>query len=371
MKVEREIAGIAVPFAAGVAFMSWYGNFILPCQALASALTFLIIAALVITLLHPNHKSFTSLKIRIMAGLCMVLCGILCVITSDITSVGRTIPGSIMEHIRSLGLVTGATIDRIDFTDPDTNAIIKALIIGDRSDIPRHIRDAFSRSGASHILALSGLHLGMIYGILNVSLTALGNSPASKSLRSAIIVSTCGIYTLATGAGASIVRAFIFILLGETAKVTGRFRSTGTLLMASMLIHLTVTPEAIREVGFQLSYAAMAGIAFIFPMLQGFWPEENGSIRMKGPLKWIWTTAALSISCQITTGPLAYLHFGTFPMYFLLTNLIALPLTGIIIPAAVAVTLLTAVGWCPEILARATEALVTALSEALEIISLM
>lgn len=371
MKVEREIAGITLPFVIGVAYTSWYGSVICTHPYLSSALVFSIISVLVTLLMHPSCRHFQTRNLKFIIGLCMAICGISCVLTSDILEIGRGPSGAIAGHIRALGLETGKTIDSIGFRNPDTNAVIKALIIGDRSDIPAHIREAFSKSGASHILALSGLHLGIIYSILNASLSVIGNSPVSRKFRSIIIVATCGIYTLATGAGASITRAFFFILLGESAKIAGRFRSTGTVLMASLLIHLTIMPEAIKEVGFQLSYAAMAGIAFIFPLLQGFWPEEDGPFRTKGPLKWIWNTAALSISCQITTGPLAYFHFGTFPTYFILTNLIALPLTGIIIPSAVATTLLTALGWCPEILKRATEALVTALSEALEIISAM
>lgn len=369
MKVEKEIAGITLPFVAGVAFMSWYGCSACQCPGLSSALTFTMISLLTLTLLHPSSRHISARNTKLMIGLCMAFCGMSCVLTSDILAIGQNSSGSIIGSIRTLGLMAGKTIESIDFRNPDTNAVIKALIIGDRSDIPGHVTDAFRRSGASHILALSGLHLGIIYGILNASLSFIGNTPTARKIRSVLIVIACGLYVSATGAGASIVRAFLFILLGETAKSIGRFKSTGTILMASLLIHLTVTPEAIRDVGFQLSYAAMAGIAFIFPPLQRFWPEEDGKSRVKGPLKWIWNTAALSISCQITTGPLAYLHFGTFPVYFLLTNLIALPLTGIMIPAAVATTLLTAFGWCPEILTRATEALVTALSEALEIIA--
>ena len=285
-----------------------------------------------------------------------------------------------MARFMTWGTATGEAIDRIRFTDPDTNAIIKALIIGDRSDIPRHVTDAFRESGASHILALSGLHLGIIYGILTRLLSFMGNSPAARLARSLATVLTCGLYTLATGAGASIVRAFIFILFAEAARLHGRFRSTGTVLMSALLVHLVIDPPAIREVGFQLSYAAMAGIAFIFPWLKGFWPEDTSekSSWMAGilkhsprPLRWIWTTASMSIACQITTGPLAWFYFGTFPVHFLLTNLIAIPLTGLIIPVALLTLMLSVCGICPDMISRACEMLVTALSQALEIISLM
>jgi competence protein ComEC len=82
-------------------------------------------------------------------------------------------------------------------------------------------------------------------------------------------------------------------------------------------------------------------------------------------MKRIWESAALSISCQITTGPLAWIYFGTFPQYFILTNLIALPMTSLIIPAALLTLVLDSMEICPHILIRATEALANALCGAL------
>ena len=79
----------------------------------------------------------------------------------------------------------------------------------------------------------------------------------------------------------------------------------------------------------------------------------------------------MSIACQITTAPLAWYYFGTFPVHFLLTNLIALPLTGLIIPLAILTLTLSVFGICPEMISRACEMLVTALSQALDIISAM
>ena len=120
----------------------------------------------------------------------------------------------------------------------------------------------------------------------------------------------------------------------------------------------------------------MAGIAFIFPQLKAFWPgsEEVRTGFFKNrpkPLRWIWNSAALSISCQLTTGPLAWLYFESFPVHFLLTNLIAIPLTGLIIPSALLLLFLNSFGGCPEFLLTATEAMISALSESLAIISTM
>jgi competence protein ComEC len=109
----------------------------------------------------------------------------------------------------------------------------------------------------------------------------------------------------------------------------------------------------------------MLGIAYIFPYLKGMWRNN-----WKG-LKWIWNSAALSISCQITTGPLAYLYFGTFPQHFLLTNLLALPLATVIIPAGLLSAVLSMAGMCPDFVSKGTEWMIQTLLETLRIISLM
>lgn len=371
MKVARDIAGMALPFAAGVAAAVWAGKIICFRPLFYSVAASAVFLGSFLLLIRPDRFTFRSATLRTIVFILMASCGILCGIRAYITPSDLMAAEGTIAWIRNMGTATGEAIDRIGFRNPDTNAMIKALIIGDRSDIPWHITEAFRKSGASHILALSGLHLGIIYGIIGKALAISGNSVTAKTARSLITVLLCGLYTLATGAGASITRAFIFILLGEAAKISGRPRDLGSILMVSLMVHLALDPMAIREVGFQLSYAAIAGIAFIHPWLRGFWPEKSSSVWFEKGTRWIWNTAALSISCQITTGPLAYLYFRSFPVNFLLTNLISLPLTGMIIPAALLTLALDSYGICPEILLRATEMLVTALSAALNVISSM
>ena len=263
-------------------------------------------------------------------------------------------------------------IDRLPFRDDRCNALAKALVTGEKADIPESVISAFSSSGASHILALSGLHLGIMYGIINRLFSIFGNHHRIWIPRSAVIILMCGFYTLATGAGPSIVRSFLFILLAESARLSHRHASTGQLLFAAIIIQLTISPQSVRSAGFQLSYSAMAGIAFILPHLQSMWP---GSIFDDRPftkcIRKIWNICAMSISCQLTTAPLAWLHFGTFPKHFLLTNLLALPLTAMIIPVLLVTLLLESFGICPQLALSACEALLTALISALEVIGTM
>lgn len=371
MTVEREIAGFSLPFAAGTAFIFLAGisdNDMLTANAAVSVTA---VSACLIPLMHGSwkkHGTWFSWGMICTLTFCL---GCFCGACGKILEISVT-ESIISSHACKLGARMQEFADAVPFESRSTNALIKALLTGERSDIPRDVTASFRESGASHILALSGLHLGIIYGIVR-SLTSLsGNGKHVGTIRSIIIVSVCLIYTLATGAGASIVRAMIFIIINEAARMAHRYHSTGSVLLASLVVQLTISPSSINSVGFQLSYAAMAGIAFIFPWLKALWPGSPFDDRgfTKG-MRWIWNSASMSIACQITTAPLAWYHFNSFPIHFLLTNLIALPLTGLIIPLSLATVTLNAFGICPALLIKATEFSITSLTNALEVIAAM
>lgn len=375
MEVEREIAGITLPFIIGaiitVCTVTSFHAGGLVIHELTSAICFLSLGALVLR----KRLNLGDGAVRALIILSTCSCGALAGAVSgyDIPYMGNS---SIEEYAAGFGLRMQNAIDSIPFSSAQTNALLKALLTGERSTLSPKLTEAFRDSGASHILALSGLHLGIIYGIFSKALFFLGSSMTGRRLRSAVIVVLCGFYTLATGAGPSIVRAFIFILLGETARMTGRWHSLIQVLTASLLIQTALDPAAIRSVSFQLSYAAMAGIAFIHPWIRDFWPSGKAVDGLCGraivrAMRWIWDSAALSISCQLTTGPLAYMYFGTFPRHFLLTNLISLPLTGLIIPLALVCLCLSVLGWCPAFMISVTERAVSLLTWSLEVIASM
>ena len=372
MHVEREIAGIALPFIIGIAISVYTG--ILRCNAFSTAIASLILCILLIILLLSDRALIRNSTVCWSVLICMMtLCGIH-IGSSDIILSISNLHNShpIGDFALRFGGRLQEAIMRIPFSKPETCSIINALITGEKSGIPTDVKEAFHSSGASHILALSGLHLGIIYAIIRKPLALIGNTPLAKVIKSVITICICCFYTLATGAGPSIVRALLFIIISETALLTHRKSSLISTLMTAMVIQLVIDSSSIQEVGFQLSYAAVAGIALIYPRLSSFWPGNgfDDNIMTKG-MRWIWNSSALSISCQLTTGPLAYFYFGSFPLHFILTNLIALPLTGLIIPAALITLLTSELGCCPEILIRATDMLVSALSAALNVISTM
>ena len=254
------------------------------------------------------------------------------------------------------------------FPGPHSGAIVTALLTGRRGGLPKETVAAFRRSGASHILALSGLHLGVIYLFIKRLLAPLGNSQPARIAKAIVTVSLSAIYTLTTGAGPSIVRAFLYIAIGELTRLKSTRRPTpaGTFSIA-LTLQLAVRPDLISSAGFQLSYLAMLGITLLFPVLRDWYPA-GGKLN---PLRRIWTASALCISCQLFTAPAAWWHFRTLPRYFLLSNLIGLPLAEAIIVTAVASLLLQAAGLCPPLLVKACGKLTNLLEFCLKTISEM
>lgn len=379
MKVERDIAGFSLPFAAGVMAAVYAGpSSTAGCFSAAAISAASVSAAGIsaILLLACSGKRPKPVRTLTLALCSAFACGIFTGMTGSMLACSSLADGGpLWRKLHSAAEATGRTIDSLPFCSGDTNAIIKALLTGNRSGLTKEIQETFRSSGASHILALSGLHLGIIYITVRKILSFAGNHPAALLARSILTIIICGLYTAATGAGPSITRAFLFILLGETARLTGRNSSPAGLILAALAIQLTVSPLSVKQAGFQLSYAAMAGIAFIYPVLKRFWSTETEDTKPDGspatgriPEK-IWNSAAISISCQLTAGPVAYLYFGSFPLNFLLTNLIAVPLAGAVIPAALLSLILASAGICPQFLLDITETAVSALSASLGIIA--
>ena len=138
-----------------------------------------------------------------------------------------------------------ASIDTLPFRDPGTPALLRALLTGDRSGLSRETVAVFRESGASHVLALSGLHIGIIYLIFDKLTRVLGQTPVARRIRFGLIVLGAGFFTLMTGAGASIVRAFLFIVINETLRLLGRPRKAVRVLCLALLVQLVLDPAAI------------------------------------------------------------------------------------------------------------------------------
>ena len=401
MNEEKEIAGIALPFALGIGISAGLSPMSIHHSVLYGSVVTMVFPALAILFLYRNRlRPLRDAEIFAGIALTAFFAGMLCM---NASSLSLDFSSGISEFAHHCGSAAGAFIDSLPFEHSDTNALLKALLTGDRSGLSRDCTETFRESGASHILALSGLHIGIIYGIVAKITSLLGRGSSARCLRSMLNISVCLFYVLCTGAGHSIVRAFIFILLSEIALLSHRKHKLKQILFSTIFIQLALEPRAITSISFQLSYAALAGIAFIHPTLTKLWtdyiadtadnsgPPETDSGRGAGEqstagaspsgmhkpgglLYRIWSLSTLSISCQLTTAPLAWYYFHSFPKYFLITNLLALPLVGMLIPAAIACILLCAVfpdTACACIALNATEWLAQLMQTTLNIISKM
>ena len=286
----------------------------------------------------------------------------------------RSLSGNIFYVSQGVNLGSGALeklsslIRDIPFRHGDTTALLTALFTGRRDLLSRGLTGAFRDAGAAHILALSGLHLGVIYLIISKLLKFLGNSRTALALRSAAALALCFFYAFMTGASPSIIRALIFIALNEAARhFPGRRKSAAGIWCASLMIQLLIKPAVIASTGFQLSYLAMLGIILLFPKLREWYPAQGGS--RYDIMRKAWNAMALTLSCQIFTAPLVWLRFHSFPKYFLLTNLIALPLTEMLIFGGSACIALSAMKICPRFLTEAVDILASLLAGALATIA--
>lgn len=251
------------------------------------------------------------------------------------------------------------------FKGEHTSSLLQALMTGDRSGLGRDTTEAFRKSGASHLLALSGLHLGIIASFLRAGLSVLGRSRTAEILRCVILIAVSGLYCLACGASASLVRAFLFILFGSIASLFKERRSDPVeRLCWAATLQLGASPTVVRTPAFILSYLAMIGVLIVAPWMESWYPSSRISRRYDPMLK-IWKSVSLAVACQITTAPAVWLMFGTFPRYFMLTNLTAMPLCEILLPLA----LLTLILGSPPFLISLTDKVATLMIDCLEIIA--
>ncbi len=318
MNVEKDICRVCVPMAAGASCAAF-------AMALAGTAGCCHVCTMTVSLLcwslawtiwcrrrmgYSRHLHSPLLWIAM-----FFLLGALCYATQRTVS-GAMVPFSIMDSA-ALGLKE--TVRAIPFRDSENNALVQALILGDRSSLSRGTTGAFRTSGASHMLALSGMHLGIIYIVITRILAVFGNSVAVRKSRSALVIALTGLYTMMCGAGPSLMRAWLFISLAEAGKILGRPQKAGDVFCSALALHLVFRPASITEPGFQLSYSAVLGIVYVWPVVREWYQGDSPGAK-------IWQAASLSICAQAFTAPVALYYFGTFPKYFLITNLAAAPL---------------------------------------------
>jgi competence protein ComEC len=203
-------------------------------------------------------------------------------------------------------------------------AVGAALILGYRSELPEELLSAYSETGAMHVLAVSGLHAGIVFLMLNFFLKRVpSRHPAWRLGKTVLLLTAIWSYALVTGASPSVVRAvtmFSFAAVGEALDRNKNFYNT---LYASAFFLLCYNPYWLASISFQLSYLAVFGIVYFQPLFAKGWILEN---------KWLdycWQLSCVSMGAQLATLPLTLYYFHQFPSYFWLSGLVLVPLSGV------------------------------------------
>lgn len=224
-------------------------------------------------------------------------------------------------------------------------AITKALLLGYRYDIDDTTLKAYASAGAMHVLAVSGLHVGIVYTMAGYLLFFLMRIKRGAVVKSIILILLLWMFALITGMSASVVRAatmFTFVAIGTSLK---RYTSIYNTILGSAILLLIIRPSYLFEVGFQLSYAAVFGIVWIQPKLSTLFRPSTKFVKL------FWDITTVSVAAQLATFPLGLYYFHQFPTLFLVSNLIVIPVVTVLMYLGLFLLVLSSMGfvWLPLI----------------------
>ena len=225
--------------------------------------------------------------------------------------------------------------------DEEVQAVIAALTIGDKSDLSTDLKNVYSAAGASHVLALSGLHVGILSGFLFLVFYPLTYwKRYGRMVRMLLVVTLLWGFAFISGLSSSVMRAVVMFSLYAFASCCSEERFSGihSLALAAFLM-LLYNPFFLFDLSFQLSFAAVASILAFYPLC------TRGVVIQNRLFRYLFNLLCLSVSAQVGTLPFVLLYFGTFPTYFLLANLIVSPLAACILVLTLMALALSSVPW--------------------------
>ncbi|MGL6269852.1 MAG: ComEC/Rec2 family competence protein [Chitinophagaceae bacterium] len=207
-------------------------------------------------------------------------------------------------------------------SDKKAAGLAEALLIGYRNDLDQSLVNAYANTGVIHVIAISGLHLGLLFAVLMSLTSFLNNSRKKQWLQFLLVISLLWIFSFMTGGSASVIRsAFMFTLVGF-GRLTGKKGYPLNSLAAAAFVLLAYQPNWIMDTGFQLSFTAVGSIMIYFDKIRNL-------LYFKNPLAIkCWDMISVTLSAQILTTPVVLLYFKQFPLLFLFTNMVAVPLSG-------------------------------------------
>lgn len=279
------------------------------------------------------------------------------------TAVGCSDETTLVQHLSDMREDVSSLYVRLGF-EGDALAVLSSLTLGDKSDLSDEVKEVYSSAGVSHILAISGLHIGLVYGIMLLLLVPVWRRlPRLKIPLLLSAVATLWLFALFTGFSPSVVRAVLmFSLLTLSGMVSGNPGSLNTLMTAAFVM-LVFKPLWLFDVGFQLSFAAVASILLFQPLLSSALPVENKLLVKVRDL------LSVAVAAQIGTAPLVMFYFHRFPLHFLVSNLWVLPLVTVIMYLAVLMLMLSPLPVLQQIVADILSKLINVQNTALQSMS--
>ena len=223
--------------------------------------------------------------------------------------------------------------------------ILSALTLGYKRELEPETKRIFSASGASHVLAVSGLHIGIVFYLITLFFGFLRRIKNGRFLFMLISITTLWTYAFITGMSPSVMRAATMFSIFAIGENLNRRSNIYNLLAASAIILLLINPNNLFDIGFQLSYTAVFGIVFLQPKL-----DKMIFVRNK-ILKFFWMLVTVSLAAQIATFPITSYYFGQFPTYFWLTNTFIIPAVMVLIPIGILLLFVSTVPVISTILA--------------------
>lgn len=219
---------------------------------------------------------------------------------------------------------------RRTFKDKNKSAVLESILFGLKDDLPKELVESYASTGVIHILAVSGMHVGIVFGLINFLLVFVFGRHNYTLIKSLLAILAVWVYCYICGFAPSTCRAGLMISLYTLAKPFDRMAISYNLVAFSAFVLLVLEPNSLFNVGFQLSFSAVVGIL-------GFYPFLSRSFRSKNKiLNSILNLVHISLSAQLGTLPVSLYHFNQFPVYFLLANLLIVPLVAILIYSGMA-----------------------------------
>ncbi|MCP2043807.1 ComEC/Rec2 family competence protein [Pontibacter sp. HSC-36F09] len=216
--------------------------------------------------------------------------------------------------------------------------ISSALLLGVKDELDNEILQVYNNTGTTHVLAVSGLHVGLIYSVLMLFLVYVNRTRRQKIVVAAFLIAFLWMYAFITGLSPSVLRAVVMFSLVTVARTISRRPNIYNTLGIAAFFLLLYEPYYLLDVGFQLSFLAVLGIVYLQPLLYKIVTFDNWLLDK------VWALSTISVAAQLITFPLGLLYFHQFPVYFWLANLVVVPLSTLALYTGVAAL---AFSWVP------------------------